>query len=88
MHQNELSILEFIHMIVETYDSYFEGVCELDVSTLYLTGSLWPAYEACIRAPFWSSSARYICITFLAALLGAGRMIFIQLYACWPIKRD
>lgn len=32
MLQNELSILEFIHMIVETYDSYFEGVCELDVS--------------------------------------------------------
>lgn len=29
--ENELSILEFIHMIVETYDSYFEGVCELDI---------------------------------------------------------
>jgi hypothetical protein len=29
--ENELSILEFIHMIVETFDSYFEGVCELDI---------------------------------------------------------
>jgi len=30
-YENELSILEFIHMIVETYDNYFEGVCELDI---------------------------------------------------------
>lgn len=29
--ENELSILEFIHMIVETFDNYFEGVCELDI---------------------------------------------------------
>ena len=32
--QNELSILDFIHLVVETYDSYFEGVTELDVSKL------------------------------------------------------
>eukprot|EP00050_Salpingoeca_kvevrii_P014919 m.41701 g.41701 ORF g.41701 m.41701 type:complete len:171 (-) comp6054_c0_seq2:71-583(-) len=29
--ENELGILEFIHMIVETFDQYFEGVCELDI---------------------------------------------------------
>ena len=29
---NELSMLEFIHNIVETLDKYFENVCELDVS--------------------------------------------------------
>ena len=29
--QNELSILEFIHNLVETLDKYFENVCELDV---------------------------------------------------------
>lgn len=28
---NELSILEFIHTLVETLDKYFESVCELDV---------------------------------------------------------
>jgi AP-4 complex subunit sigma-1 len=29
--QNELSILEFIHNLVETLDKYFENVCELDL---------------------------------------------------------
>ena len=29
---NELSLLEFIHNLVETLDKYFENVCELDVS--------------------------------------------------------
>lgn len=29
--QNELSILEFIHNLVETLDKYFENVCELDI---------------------------------------------------------
>ena len=29
--ENELSILEFIHHIVETLDRYFENVCELDI---------------------------------------------------------
>ena len=28
---NELSMLEFIHNMVETLDKYFENVCELDV---------------------------------------------------------
>jgi len=28
---NELGTLEFIHCIVETYDKYFENVCELDI---------------------------------------------------------
>lgn len=28
---NELSILEFIHTLVETLDRYFENVCELDI---------------------------------------------------------
>ena len=28
---NELSILEFIHNMVETLDRYFENVCELDI---------------------------------------------------------
>ncbi len=32
--ENELSILEFIHSLVETMDKYFESVCELDVSVL------------------------------------------------------
>ena len=31
---NELSLLEFIHNMVETLDKYFENVCELDVSAL------------------------------------------------------
>ena len=30
--ENELSVLEFIHSLVETMDKYFESVCELDVS--------------------------------------------------------
>ncbi|CEM05376.1 unnamed protein product [Vitrella brassicaformis CCMP3155] len=29
--ENELSILEFIHTLVETLDKYFENVCELDI---------------------------------------------------------
>eukprot|EP01059_Diplonema_ambulator_P003305 TRINITY_DN12988_c0_g1_i1.p1 TRINITY_DN12988_c0_g1~~TRINITY_DN12988_c0_g1_i1.p1 ORF type:complete len:146 (+),score=61.81 TRINITY_DN12988_c0_g1_i1:60-497(+) len=29
--ENELAILEFIHVVVETLDRYFENVCELDV---------------------------------------------------------
>lgn len=29
--QNELSVLEFIHSLVETLDKYFESVCELDI---------------------------------------------------------
>lgn len=29
--ENELSILEFIHMTVETLDQFFDGVCELDI---------------------------------------------------------
>ena len=33
---NELSMLEFIHNIVETLDKYFENVCELDVSLFWV----------------------------------------------------
>lgn len=29
--ENELAVLEFIHCLVETFDKYFENVCELDV---------------------------------------------------------
>jgi len=29
--QNEMSYFEFIHIIVETFDKYFESVCELDI---------------------------------------------------------
>merc|ERR1719197_744112 len=29
--ENELGILEFIHVLVETLDKYFENVCELDI---------------------------------------------------------
>eukprot|EP01094_Clydonella_sp_ATCC50884_P008663 TRINITY_DN18235_c0_g1_i1.p1 TRINITY_DN18235_c0_g1~~TRINITY_DN18235_c0_g1_i1.p1 ORF type:complete len:146 (+),score=55.24 TRINITY_DN18235_c0_g1_i1:1-438(+) len=29
--ENELSILEFIHCLVEVLDTYFENVCELDI---------------------------------------------------------
>ena len=29
--ENELAILEFIHLLVESFDSYFENVCELDI---------------------------------------------------------
>ena len=35
--ENELSVLEFIHSLVETMDKYFESVCELDVSLLLFT---------------------------------------------------
>ena len=38
MFQNELAILEFIHMVVETMDQYFEGVvrsCACLVSTQF-----------------------------------------------------
>lgn len=34
--ENELSILEFIHSLVETLDKYFESVCELDVNEIYI----------------------------------------------------
>ena len=27
----QLAVLEFIHCVVETFDKYFENVCELDV---------------------------------------------------------
>eukprot|EP00045_Choanoeca_perplexa_P022709 m.10662 g.10662 ORF g.10662 m.10662 type:complete len:146 (+) comp9644_c0_seq1:176-613(+) len=30
-HENELAMLEFIHMAVETLDKYFDGVSELDI---------------------------------------------------------
>eukprot|EP00002_Diphylleia_rotans_P026071 TRINITY_DN5181_c0_g1_i1.p1 TRINITY_DN5181_c0_g1~~TRINITY_DN5181_c0_g1_i1.p1 ORF type:complete len:143 (+),score=31.74 TRINITY_DN5181_c0_g1_i1:49-477(+) len=30
-HENELSVLEFVHCYVETLDQYFENVCELDI---------------------------------------------------------
>jgi len=29
--ENELAILEFLHLVVETFDSYFENVCEIDI---------------------------------------------------------
>eukprot|EP01095_Lingulamoeba_sp_RSL-Kostka_P008027 TRINITY_DN2630_c0_g1_i1.p1 TRINITY_DN2630_c0_g1~~TRINITY_DN2630_c0_g1_i1.p1 ORF type:complete len:146 (+),score=12.34 TRINITY_DN2630_c0_g1_i1:77-514(+) len=29
--ENELAIYEFIHAVVETFDGYFESVCELDI---------------------------------------------------------
>lgn len=29
--ENELSILEFIHLLVETLDKFFRNVCELDI---------------------------------------------------------
>ena len=29
--ENELAVLEFIHNIVETFDKYFDKVCELDI---------------------------------------------------------
>ena len=29
--ENELAILEFIHNLVETFDKYFDSVCELDI---------------------------------------------------------
>uniref|UniRef100_A0A0G4GHB8 AP complex subunit sigma n=1 Tax=Chromera velia CCMP2878 TaxID=1169474 RepID=A0A0G4GHB8_9ALVE len=29
--ENELSVLELIHTLVETLDKYFENVCELDI---------------------------------------------------------
>ena len=29
--ENELAILEVIHMLVETFDKYFNKVCELDI---------------------------------------------------------
>jgi AP-2 complex subunit sigma-1 len=31
VNENELSILEFIHFLVEILDSYFNNVCELDL---------------------------------------------------------
>jgi AP-4 complex subunit sigma-1 len=29
--ENELAIIEFVRNLVETFDSYFESVCELDI---------------------------------------------------------
>mmetsp|Transcript_9567 Transcript_9567/g.12877 ORF Transcript_9567/g.12877 Transcript_9567/m.12877 type:complete len:153 (-) Transcript_9567:59-517(-) len=29
--ENELAVLEFIHCMVETFDQYFDNVCELDL---------------------------------------------------------
>ncbi|ORC92577.1 AP-4 complex subunit sigma [Trypanosoma theileri] len=31
LQEGELAIFEFIHLLVETFDRYFENVCELDV---------------------------------------------------------
>ena len=31
MNENELSLLEFIHLFVEVLDQYFGSVCELDL---------------------------------------------------------
>ncbi|PBJ70247.1 clathrin assembly sigma-adaptin protein complex 4 [Trypanosoma cruzi] len=31
LEEGELAIYEFIHLVVETFDKYFENVCELDV---------------------------------------------------------
>ena len=39
---NELSLLEFIHNMVETLDKYFENVCELDVSRKQCYSFLFP----------------------------------------------
>merc|ERR1712065_101107 len=33
---NELAILEFIHLLVETLDKFFRNVCELDI--MYVVG--------------------------------------------------
>ena len=41
---NELSLLEFIHNMVETLDKYFENVCELDVSQVTHTSTLFTCY--------------------------------------------
>ena len=45
--QNELSILEFIHNLVETLDKYYENVCELDVSHATLTALQPPGLAIC-----------------------------------------
>ena len=46
---NELSMLEFIHNMVETLDKYFENVCELDVSRFSLVALMRARKErACL----------------------------------------
>ena len=62
---NELSLLEFIHNLVETLDKYFENVCELDVSMMadfsaYFDPHLWTVmgYEQLIRLCVFSFVSR------------------------------
>jgi hypothetical protein len=40
--QNELGLLEFIHLIVETFDSYFEGVVRFYLSVGI---KVWPTQD-------------------------------------------
>eukprot|EP01102_Stenamoeba_stenopodia_P003214 TRINITY_DN13143_c0_g1_i1.p1 TRINITY_DN13143_c0_g1~~TRINITY_DN13143_c0_g1_i1.p1 ORF type:complete len:144 (+),score=27.14 TRINITY_DN13143_c0_g1_i1:114-545(+) len=60
--ENELGILEFIHQIVETFDAYFEDVCELDImfnlekahmiiDEMVLNGSIYETNRNNILAP-------------------------------------
>jgi len=60
--ENELGILEFIHRVVETLDSYFEDVCELDImfnlekahillDEMVLNGSIFETNPTNILAP-------------------------------------
>jgi len=51
-HVNELSILEFIHSLVETLDKYFENVCELDVRNSHLRRFLMQSVFICAHDPF------------------------------------
>ena len=44
---NELSLLEFIHNMVETLDKYFENVCELDVSEAFRSGRIADKRRVC-----------------------------------------
>lgn len=48
--ENELSLLEFIHSLVETMDKYFESVCELDVSFFFFAFAGLNIYFYAVRS--------------------------------------
>ena len=60
--ENELAILEFIHLMVETMDRFFENVCELDimfnlekahmiVEEMAMNGQIVETNKSCILSP-------------------------------------
>lgn len=57
---NELSIYELIHMVVETLDLYFGNVCELDL--IFHFGRVYHIVDEIIMAGEISETAKHIVL--------------------------